>query len=232
MAVALADLLVLLGARLGDLVPVGEVALAELGAQLLDREILRLTPFSSTAGPSSSGLYCSCAVSVCSCSWLSGSWISTNSPCGRRLMMPVSRPCSTFSLSRRWRPRQIRLVTMNAMTGPTKKKIRTNQVIELIDRWKCVAQRSFPPPTRPTKYAVIQATPSPVRVGALRRAVQDVVLALVAGDPGLDERIHRDDAEHQAEGDQRDEHAQGERVAPQVDLPARHHTDQTLGEAP
>ncbi|KUH35166.1 hypothetical protein ATE80_30950 [Streptomyces kanasensis] len=61
-------------------------------------------------------------------------------------MMPVSRPCSTLSRSRRWRPRQIRFVTTKAMTGPTKKAIRTNQVTALIDMWKCVATMSLPPP--------------------------------------------------------------------------------------
>ncbi len=60
------------------------------------------------------------------------------------------------------------MVRMYAMTGPTKKKIRTNQVIELIDRWKCVAHRSLPPPTSVIMYIVTQATPSAVRVGALR----------------------------------------------------------------
>ncbi len=60
------------------------------------------------------------------------------------------------------------------------------------------------------------------------RAVQDVVLALVPGDPGLDERPDGDRTEHQREEQQRDEHAQDERVAPQVDLPAGHGSDQAF----
>lgn len=40
----------------------------------------------------------------------------------------------TFSWFRRCRPRQIRWVTANAMTGPAKKKIRANDVIVLSDK--------------------------------------------------------------------------------------------------
>ena len=46
--------------------------------------------------------------------------------------------------------------------------MRTNQVIALIDRWKWVAHMSLPPPISSTTYRLSQATPRPVRTGALR----------------------------------------------------------------
>ncbi len=50
----------------------------------------------------------------------------------------------------------------------TKKETRTNQVIALIDRFRCVATTSLPPPISSTPYRLSQATPSPVRTGMLR----------------------------------------------------------------
>ncbi len=63
---------------------------------------------------------------------------------------------------------QIFLVTRKATTGSTNTPIRTNQVITLMDRCRCVATMSLPPPMSSTAYRVSQATPRPVRTGALR----------------------------------------------------------------
>ena len=51
----------------------------------------------------SSGIACPCSSTPAS-----GWWTSMNSPCGSRLMMPVSMPCSSVARSERCRPRQIR----------------------------------------------------------------------------------------------------------------------------
>ena len=65
-------------------------------------------------------------------------------PSGVRTMVPVSRPCSTVSRSRRCSDRQIRLVTQNMMGGSTNRPIRKNQVMSLIDRFSLIAMMSLP----------------------------------------------------------------------------------------
>lgn len=167
-AVAAGDLVVLLGGGLGDLAALTEVTAETFARVRVRMPALRATPFSSVSAGSSNGCCCSCAVSLCSSPCGSCACTSMNSPCGRRLMTPVSRPCSTFSLSRRWRPRHQRLVMMKVSTGITKKPTRTKYVTSFSDRCRWVANRSLPPATSSTRYRLIQAAPSAVRTGALR----------------------------------------------------------------
>ena len=75
-----------------------------------------------------------------------GAWISMNSPCGRRRIWPVSRPCSNFSRSRRCSDRQIRRVITKAIGGSTINEIRSSQIWKLMDGSKPTARDVVPPP--------------------------------------------------------------------------------------
>src|SRR5690606_7854945 len=94
------------------------------------------------------------------------------SPCASRTIVADSWPCSTRSRSRRWRPRQMRLVIQNAKTGATKNSTRNAQVMSLRDISKCVAMRSFAPASTRMKKPVTIATPAAVRVGEGHRGVR------------------------------------------------------------
>ncbi len=135
----------------------------------------------------------------------------------------------------RCRPRQIRLVTQNAKTGPTKNRIRKTQVIVLIERAKCVAMRSFDPRQGQDDEGREERDPPEARAGRdVARAVEHVVLAVVAGHLGLDERVHEQEREQQArDDDRRHEDVQRQRVVapPRDDLGlARHEAQRTLEE--
>ncbi len=63
---------------------------------------------------------------------------------------------------------QIRLVTMNAITGPMNTAKRMNQLMPSRLRWNLSATMSLPPAIHSRPYNVISATMIEVRVGALR----------------------------------------------------------------
>ena len=105
---------------------------------------MRATPFSSTSASIWIGATGSCCTSSHWSAVTSASCRSKNLPSGVRTMVPVSRPCSTVSRSRRCNDRQIRLVTQKAMGGATKNAMRKNQVRSLIDMLSLIAMMSLP----------------------------------------------------------------------------------------
>ena len=104
-------------------------------------------------------------------------------------MRPVSRPCSAISRSLRCSARATRFVTMKAMIGPMKNRVRSQYVTSFRATWKGVVMRSEPAAAHMTQYQVKPATPMAVRVGALWRMVQNVVLAVVLGDQASIPRV-------------------------------------------
>ena len=148
-------------------------------------------------------------------------------------MVPVSRPCRTFWRSARWRLRQMRFVIQKAMGGAMKKSAqRDRDVVDRqvqLDRDEVVASGE--------EEHEVHRDAGHADGGAGRgvaRAVEQVVLALVTGDPGLDERVGADDAPHDRQQQDRareDVHAPRE-VAPRDELePSRQQTQGAVGEA-
>ena len=78
---------------------------------------------------------------------------------------------------------------MNAITGPMKTANRMNQVIALSDRWNCVGD-DVVAAADPEQAVDRDAGDAERRCGSVvARPVEQVVLALVTGDPRLDERV-------------------------------------------
>ena len=69
---------------------------------------------------------------------------SKNLPSAVRMIVPVSRPCRTFSRSWRCSDQQIRRVTQKTMTGTTNTSIRKRMVTSLIDNCRRMAMMSLP----------------------------------------------------------------------------------------
>lgn len=166
----------------------------------------RGSPRTSSAGCSASR--------TSACSGSGRSCVSTNSPLGRRLMMPLSMPSSASDASRRWADRHSRRVTTNPMIGAAKKPTRKIQVVAS-SGMPNVADRTSLPCGRPQVPVPGDGGDAEGRTrGGVAGAVAHVVRPGVADDPSFEEGVQGDQGqEHHRQHDGRQEDVPADRVA-------------------